>query len=147
MLSSLQMIPRTLRATPAIARAAPTMRLQAARMPATLPSFARGYASGGGLTQEQIQQRITDVIKSFEKVDPSKITPTASFTGDLGLDSLDSVEVVMAIEEEFNIVRCAHAHPRKSPTRRRTTSPPSTRPWTTSRTPRMVRWRATYPAI
>ncbi|WFD37795.1 mitochondrial acyl carrier protein [Malassezia japonica] len=103
MLSSLQMIPRTLRATPAIARAAPAMRMQAARMPATLPSFARGYASGGGLTQEQIQQRITDVIKSFEKVDPSTITPTASFTGDLGLDSLDSVEVVMAIEEEFNI--------------------------------------------
>lgn len=31
------------------------------------------------------------------------MTPQASFTADLGLDSLDAVEVVMAIEEEFNI--------------------------------------------
>ena len=31
------------------------------------------------------------------------MSPTASFTGDLGLDSLDAVEVVMAIEEEFTL--------------------------------------------
>jgi NADH dehydrogenase (ubiquinone) 1 alpha/beta subcomplex 1 len=35
--------------------------------------------------------------------DPSKITSTAHFANDLGLDSLDTVEVVMAIEEEFSI--------------------------------------------
>lgn len=33
------------------------------------------------------------------------MSPHSSFTADLGLDSLDAVEVVMAIEEEFNIVR------------------------------------------
>jgi len=42
-------------------------------------------------------------LKAFEKVDPAKVTPTSSFTDDLGLDSLDAVEVVMAIEEEFGI--------------------------------------------
>jgi len=41
--------------------------------------------------------------KSFEKVDGSKLTSNSSFTSDLGLDSLDAVEVVMAIEEEFAI--------------------------------------------
>jgi len=43
------------------------------------------------------------VLKSFEKVDASKLTPASSFTADLGLDSLDAVEVVMAVEEEFAI--------------------------------------------
>ncbi|KAG2023398.1 hypothetical protein CC2G_001057 [Coprinopsis cinerea AmutBmut pab1-1] len=61
------------------------------------------YASGSGLSRDAIQSRIFDVLKGYEKVDPSKITPTASFSKDLGLDSLDAVEVVMAVEEEFSI--------------------------------------------
>jgi len=42
-------------------------------------------------------------LKGFEKVDPEKLTATAEFSRDLGLDSLDAVEVQMAIEEEFSI--------------------------------------------
>ncbi|KAL6217694.1 hypothetical protein ACLB2K_010911 [Fragaria x ananassa] len=38
---------------------------------------------------------------NFQKVDPSKVTPDAHFQKDLGLDSLDAVEIVMALEEEF----------------------------------------------
>ncbi|KAJ7437573.1 hypothetical protein B0H11DRAFT_1753584 [Mycena galericulata] len=52
------------------------------------------------------------VLKGFEKVEPSKakcLTPTASFTGDLGLDSLDVVEAQMAIEEVH------HSIPRPNP--------------------------------
>ncbi|PKI82409.1 hypothetical protein MVES_003604 [Malassezia vespertilionis] len=101
--AALKMIPRTMRAAPAIARAAPTARMQFARTPMAAPTLARTYASGGGLTNDEIRTRIEEVLKSFEKVDPAKVTPTASFTADLGLDSLDAVEVVMAIEEEFNI--------------------------------------------
>ncbi|KAK0529416.1 mitochondrial acyl carrier protein [Tilletia horrida] len=63
----------------------------------------RTYASSGGPSVEDIEKRIRDVLASFEKVKASAITPSASFTSDLGLDSLDAVEVVMAIEEEFNI--------------------------------------------
>ncbi|CCJ29204.1 unnamed protein product, partial [Pneumocystis jirovecii] len=62
------------------------------------------FYSEGHLSKEDIEKRIIDIVKSFDKVtDPSKITPTSSFSTDLGLDSLDTVEVVMAIEEEFNI--------------------------------------------
>jgi len=45
-----------------------------------------------------------DLLKNFDKVtDATKISGTAHFQNDLGLDSLDTVEVVMAIEEEFSI--------------------------------------------
>jgi len=45
-----------------------------------------------------------DLLKNFDKVsDASKLTSTSHFSNDLGLDSLDTVEVVMAIEEEFSI--------------------------------------------
>ncbi|RXW24775.1 hypothetical protein EST38_g1113 [Candolleomyces aberdarensis] len=61
------------------------------------------YASSAGLSRDAIQTRIFDVLKGYEKVDAAKLTPTASFAKDLGLDSLDAVEVVMAVEEEFSI--------------------------------------------
>ncbi len=40
------------------------------------------------------------VLKNFEKVDPAKVTPTAHFVNDLGLDSLDAVEVSHPIARE-----------------------------------------------
>ena len=43
------------------------------------------------------------VVKNFDQIDPSKVTPDTKFADDLGLDSLDIVEVVMAIEDEFAI--------------------------------------------
>ncbi|KAB5592232.1 hypothetical protein CTheo_4329 [Ceratobasidium theobromae] len=63
----------------------------------------KSYSAAAGLSREDVQTRVLDVLKSFEKVDPSKITTAAKFTDDLGLDSLDAVEAVMAIEEEFSI--------------------------------------------
>ncbi|XP_074575267.1 acyl carrier protein 2, mitochondrial-like [Curcuma longa] len=53
------------------------------------------------LDKSEVLDRVITVVKSFQKVDPSKVTPTAQFQKDLGLDSLDTVEVVMAFEEEF----------------------------------------------
>ena len=44
-----------------------------------------------------------NVLKGFEKVDAGKLSATAHFKNDLGLDSLDTVEEVMAVEEEFGI--------------------------------------------
>ncbi|KAF8731863.1 hypothetical protein HU200_015807 [Digitaria exilis] len=55
------------------------------------------------LSREEVVDRVLDVLKSHPKVDPSKVTPEAHFEKDLGLDSLDTVEVVMAIEEEFKL--------------------------------------------
>ena len=37
--------------------------------------------------------RVLSVLKNFEKVDPKKVSPTAHFQNELGLDSLDAVEV------------------------------------------------------
>jgi len=61
------------------------------------------YSEAASVSKSDIETRVLDVLKSFEKVDPGKLATTSSFTTDLGLDSLDAVEVVMAIEEEFAI--------------------------------------------
>lgn len=56
------------------------------------------------LQQNEVQERVLNVVKKFEKIkDASKVTATSTFGGDLGLDSLDAVEVVMAFEDEFGI--------------------------------------------
>ncbi|KAL0346514.1 UNVERIFIED_CONTAM: Acyl carrier protein 1, mitochondrial [Sesamum calycinum] len=55
------------------------------------------------LDKKEVVDRVLDVVKSFPKVDPSKVTPDVHFQKDLGLDSLDTVEIVMALEEEFKL--------------------------------------------
>lgn len=61
------------------------------------------FSAASSLDKPQIETRVFDVLKTFEKVNPEKIKPSATFADDLGLDSLDAVEVVMAVEEEFSI--------------------------------------------
>jgi acyl carrier protein len=46
-------------------------------------------------------ERVKDIIVKQLGVKPEEVTDDASFTDDLGADSLDLVEVVMALEEEF----------------------------------------------
>ena len=43
------------------------------------------------------------VVDQLEIEDPDKVTPEANFANDLNADSLDTVELVMALEEEFDI--------------------------------------------
>ena len=50
-----------------------------------------------------IQYKITEIIVEQLGVKPEEVTPEASFVDDLGADSLDTVELVMALEEEFGI--------------------------------------------
>ncbi|RAL47527.1 unnamed protein product [Cuscuta campestris] len=59
-------------------------------------------ARGSFLDKSEVTDRVITVVKNFQKVDPAKVTPNAHFQNDLGLDSLDTVEVVMALEEEFS---------------------------------------------
>ena len=47
--------------------------------------------------------KVKDIIVEQLGVDPEKVKPEASFIDDLGADSLDIVELVMAMEEEFDI--------------------------------------------
>ncbi|KAL1542586.1 Acyl carrier protein 2, mitochondrial [Salvia divinorum] len=58
-------------------------------------------AKGIFLEKSEVTDRVINVVKNFQKVDPYKVTPNAHFQNDLGLDSLDTVEIVMALEEEF----------------------------------------------
>ena len=53
--------------------------------------------------QEEITNRVTALVVDHLGVDKNDVTLTASFIDDLGADSLDIVELVMAFEEEFGI--------------------------------------------
>jgi acyl carrier protein len=48
-----------------------------------------------------VQDKITEIIVEQLGVKPEEVVPEASFVDDLGADSLDTVELVMAFEEEF----------------------------------------------
>ena len=50
-----------------------------------------------------IEQRVREIIVEQLGVEEDEVSPEASFVDDLGADSLDTVELVMAFEEEFNI--------------------------------------------
>jgi acyl carrier protein len=50
-----------------------------------------------------IQSRVTAIIVDKLGVEESEVTTEASFTNDLGADSLDTVELIMEFEKEFNI--------------------------------------------
>jgi acyl carrier protein len=49
-----------------------------------------------------ISERVTKIVVEHLGVEAEKVQPNASFIDDLGADSLDTVELVMAFEEEFN---------------------------------------------
>ena len=53
------------------------------------------------LTEEEVYNKIKGVIVEQLGVSEEEVTKEASFTDDLGADSLDTVELVMALEEEF----------------------------------------------
>lgn len=99
------------RAAPLILTAGGPVFRGATNSYATLQSV-RFYSGGGHeeqptrsgqylLDKNDVLTRVLEVVKNFEKVDASKVTPESHFVNDLGLNSLDVVEVVFAIEQEF----------------------------------------------
>lgn len=55
------------------------------------------------MTKQEIADKVIEIIVDKLNVDPSEVTETASFTNDLGADSLDTVELIMEFEKVFNI--------------------------------------------
>jgi len=53
------------------------------------------------MADKTIEQRVKDIIVNQLNVNEEQVTPQASFLDDLGADSLDLVELIMAFEEEF----------------------------------------------
>ena len=54
------------------------------------------------MADQTIEQRVTTIIVDQLNVNEEQVTPEASFLDDLGADSLDTVELIMAFEEEFS---------------------------------------------
>lgn len=52
---------------------------------------------------DSIEQKVKDIIVEQLSVTPEQVTKEAKFIDDLGADSLDTVELVMAFEEEFGV--------------------------------------------
>jgi acyl carrier protein len=52
---------------------------------------------------KEIIEKVKQIISEQLGVEESEVTPSASFVDDLGADSLDTVELVMALEEQFDI--------------------------------------------
>ncbi|KAF4322580.1 hypothetical protein BBO99_00003797 [Phytophthora kernoviae] len=80
-----------------------------ARAAVSRPQFAaratpvRFFSAQTFLDRNEVSERVLGVVKNFEKVNADSVKEAAKFQEDLGLDSLDVVEVVMAMEEEFTI--------------------------------------------
>src|SRR5438132_3644689 len=55
------------------------------------------------MAEKSNEEKVKDIIVEQLGVNPEQVTPTASFIEDLGADSLDIVELVMAFEEEFSV--------------------------------------------
>lgn len=55
------------------------------------------------MSADEIYSRVRKIVADQLGVEDGKITPEANFQNDLGADSLDTVELVMAFEEEFDI--------------------------------------------
>ncbi|AIL65112.1 Acyl carrier protein AcpP [Rickettsiales bacterium Ac37b] len=54
------------------------------------------------INRDEIEERVKKIVIDHCNVEAEKVTMEASFADDLGTDSLDQVELVMAFEEEFN---------------------------------------------
>ncbi len=55
------------------------------------------------MTEKEIFDKVQKIVAEQLGVDAGEVKPEASFANDLGADSLDTVELVMALEEEFDI--------------------------------------------
>jgi acyl carrier protein len=55
------------------------------------------------MSEKTIEQRVKDIIVEQLGVSAEQVTPTARFIEDLNADSLDTVELIMAFEEEFGV--------------------------------------------
>ncbi|KAI7811196.1 NADH:ubiquinone oxidoreductase subunit AB1a [Triplophysa rosa] len=74
-----------------------------AQISGSLPQVCqwRQYGDLPPLTLETIRDRVLYVLKLYDKINPDKLQATSHFMKDLGLDSLDQVEIIMAMEDEF----------------------------------------------
>ncbi|KAM9054073.1 acyl carrier protein, mitochondrial-like [Megaptera novaeangliae] len=72
-----------------------------AQVPGEVTQLCHQYKDIPPLTLEGIKDRVLYALKLYDKTDPEKLLVNSHFMKDLGLDSLDQVEIIMAMEDEF----------------------------------------------
>jgi acyl carrier protein len=65
--------------------------------------FRRTSYAAGGFDVASVQERVVDIVAEQLGVNKDQVNRDTSFVNDLGADSLDTVELVMELEEEFDI--------------------------------------------
>ncbi|XP_064816147.1 acyl carrier protein, mitochondrial-like [Oncorhynchus masou masou] len=84
-----------------IASSQRTRWIEQTRISSSVGVFCRQYGDMPPLTIESIKERVMYVLKLYDKINPEKLATSSHFLKDLGLDSLDQVEIIMAMEDEF----------------------------------------------
>jgi acyl carrier protein len=79
------------------------IRLEKFRIQGLNRFWIHGIETGQIMADKPIDQRVKDIIVEQLGVKPEQVTPEAKFIEDLGADSLDTVELIMALEEEFGV--------------------------------------------
>lgn len=55
------------------------------------------------MTQEQVLFRLQEILQADFRIPADKVTPEATFRGDLGMDSLDAVDLIYLVSREFGL--------------------------------------------
>ncbi|MBL8952380.1 MAG: acyl carrier protein [Myxococcaceae bacterium] len=55
------------------------------------------------MTQEQVLSRLREILQADFRIPPDKVTPQATFRGELGMDSLDAVDLIYLVSREFGL--------------------------------------------
>ncbi|MEE6521055.1 hypothetical protein FKM82_019063 [Ascaphus truei] len=84
-----------------LSRPAAVAPILAPQVSSSLFQLCRQYGDLPPLTLGSISDRVLYVLKLYDKIDPAKLAVGSHFMKDLGLDSLDQVEIIMAMEDEF----------------------------------------------
>ncbi|XP_060749013.1 NADH:ubiquinone oxidoreductase subunit AB1b [Tachysurus vachellii] len=71
------------------------------RVPTPALQLCRLYCDSQPLTLQSIEERVMNVLQLYDKIKPETLQTSSHFMKDLGLDSLDQVEIIMAMEDEF----------------------------------------------
>ncbi|XP_050437607.1 acyl carrier protein, mitochondrial isoform X2 [Adelges cooleyi] len=77
------------------------LNLQLTKTPMVRDRWYSDTTTAGRLLLTEVESRVLKVCKAYDKVTADKLSLESHFINDLGLDSLDHVEVIMAIEDEF----------------------------------------------
>jgi len=67
------------------------------------PRHAESRVGIPSMSADEVYSRVRKIVSDQLGVEDDKVTPEANFQNDLGADSLDTVELVMAFEEEFDL--------------------------------------------